>query len=79
MNATNCSYEVNENVVNTDGFPAHMPRLFHVSERPGIARFEPRLPPTANAAVRTPVVWVVDEAHLPNYLVPRECPRVAFR
>ena len=56
-----------------------MPRLFHVSEQPDIVRFEPRPPPPANAAVHTPVVWSVDEPHLPNYLVPRECPRVAFQ
>lgn len=56
-----------------------MPRLFHVSEQPDIARFEPRLPPPPNDAVQTPVVWSVDEPHLPNYLLPRECPRVAFR
>jgi len=56
-----------------------MPRLFHVSEQAGIARFAPRLPPTPRATVQTPVVWAVDEAHLPNYLVPRDCPRVAFQ
>ena len=55
-----------------------MQPLFHVSEEPGIERFEPRLPPTANAKIVSPVVWAVDRAHLPNYLVPRECPRVAF-
>ena len=24
-------------------------------------------------------VWAIDEDHLPNYLVPRDCPRVTFR
>ena len=56
-----------------------MSHLFHVSEQAGTTHFEPRWPPTANAATRAPVVWAVDEAHLPNYLVPRECPRVAFQ
>ena len=48
--------------------------LFHVSEEPGIERFEPR----ASGAVAEPVVWAVDGARLRNYLVPRECPRVTF-
>lgn len=42
-------------------------RLFHVSETPGIAEFVP-----------DPLVWAIDEAHLVNYLVPRNCPRVTF-
>ena len=55
-----------------------MKTLFHVSEQSGIERFEPRMPPTANADVKSPVVWAVDQPHLANYLLPRECPRVAF-
>jgi hypothetical protein len=54
-------------------------KLWHVSEQPDIALFEPRLPPNRDAAVATPVVWAVDDACLPHYLVPRDCPRVAFR
>jgi hypothetical protein len=53
-------------------------KLFHVSEKPSIETFVPRMPPTENAEVRFPVVWSVDDKHLVNYLVPRECPRVAF-
>jgi hypothetical protein len=49
-------------------------RLFHVSEDPGIERFEPR--PAADMG--EPVVWAIDEKRLQNYLVPRECPRVAY-
>ena len=49
-------------------------RLFHVSEEPGIARFEPR--PAAD--IGEPVVWAIDESRLRNYLVPRECPRVTY-
>lgn len=56
-----------------------MSRLFHVSDQPGIGVFEPRWPPSANASITTPVVWAVDQVHLPNYLLPRDCPRVAFR
>jgi hypothetical protein len=48
--------------------------LFHVSEEPGIERFEPR----AAAHAGEPVVWAVDAGHLRNYLVPRECPRVTY-
>jgi hypothetical protein len=53
-------------------------KLFHVSERQGIELFEPRMPPSPGSDISTPVVWAVDEAHLGNYLLPRECPRVAF-
>lgn len=53
-------------------------RLWHISDDPGIDCFEPRRPPGAAGSLLTPVVWAVDERHLVNYLVPRECPRVAF-
>ena len=53
-------------------------RLYHVSETPGIERFEPRVPPSADAGVADPVVWAVDEQRLRNYLLPRDCPRVTF-
>jgi hypothetical protein len=48
--------------------------LFHVSEEPGIERFEPRPSPYADG----PVVWAIDADHLRNYLLPRECPRVTY-
>ena len=48
--------------------------LFHVSEVPGIARFEPR---RYELAPR-PVVWAIDEPRLRNYLLPRDCPRVTY-
>ena len=48
--------------------------LFHVSETPGIERFEPR----ASESAPQPLVWAIDADHLRNYLVPRECPRVTF-
>jgi hypothetical protein len=56
-----------------------MVQLFHVSEEPGIALFEPRLVPSPDAGVTGDVVWAIDEDHLPNYLLPRDCPRVTFR
>lgn len=56
-------------------------RLYHVSDRPDIALFEPR-PVYANhpAAEVLPgaVVWAVGEELLHNYLLPRDCPRVTF-
>jgi len=48
--------------------------LFHVSEEPGIKRFEPR--PSGNGGES--VVWAIDAARLRNYLLPRECPRVTY-
>ncbi|MEE8353516.1 MAG: hypothetical protein V3S10_03585 [Dehalococcoidales bacterium] len=53
-------------------------RLYHVSDRPGIVRFEPRLSASAATRHHGSVVWAVDEAHLHNYLLPRDCPRVTF-
>jgi hypothetical protein len=55
------------------------PRLFHVSEDAGIARFEPRPPPSPDAGVEGDAVWAVAESHLVNFLTPRDCPRIAFR
>jgi hypothetical protein len=49
-------------------------QLFHISEQPGIARFEPR----ASEYVAGLVVWAIEEDRLCNYLVPRECPRVTY-
>jgi hypothetical protein len=48
--------------------------LFHVSEETGIDRFDPR----SAAAGGEALVWAIDEARLRNYLVPRDCPRVAY-
>ena len=50
------------------------PRLFHVSEEAGIGRFEPR----PNYRVGGRMGWAVDEPHLVNFLVPRNCPRITF-
>jgi len=55
------------------------PRLFHVSEDPAIASFEPRPPPSPDSGVEGLAVWAVAESHLPNYLLPRDCPRICFR
>lgn len=54
------------------------PRLFHASEEPDIRVFEPRPVPSPGTGVQGNAVWSVDEAHLPNYLLPRDCPRVTY-
>ena len=48
--------------------------LFHVSEERGIEEFEPRAPKEGG----DPVVWAIHAVRLPNYLVPRDCPRVTY-
>ena len=53
-------------------------RLFHFSDDPGIASFEPRPPPSASSGVTDHVVWAVGERLRHNYLLPRDCPRVTF-
>ena len=53
-------------------------RLFHVSEQPGIAQFDPRTPTRADLDPGIPLVWAIDEMRLPNFLTPRDCPRVTW-
>ena len=53
-------------------------RIFHVSEESDIAVFEPRAVPSPDTGVTGNAVWAVDEAHLANYLLPRDCPRVTY-
>lgn len=55
------------------------PKLFHVSEEAGIARFKPRPPPSPEAGVEGDAVWAVADSHLVNFLTPRDCPRITFR
>lgn len=52
--------------------------LYHISEIPGIRFFEPRRAPE-RSGLEGEVVWAIDREHLPNYLLPRDCPRVTFR
>jgi hypothetical protein len=49
--------------------------LYHISEEPGLAIFHPRPDPNGKLGA---VVWAIDDEHLPNYLLPRDCPRVTF-
>ena len=53
-------------------------RLFHVSEEADIQVFEPRLPKRQDLDPTVGLVWAIDEKHLPNFLTPRDCPRVAY-
>jgi hypothetical protein len=53
-----------------------MLRLFHASQDSTIQTFHPR--PSTVAPEAGPIVWAIAESHLPNYLLPRDCPRVTF-
>lgn len=60
-------------------------RLFHFSDDPAIARFEPRpvAVPSARGPGRAwlngPLVWAIEEAWQGLYLFPRDCPRILLR
>jgi hypothetical protein len=53
-------------------------RLFHVSEEENIQIFEPRLPSRNDLNKNIGLVWAIDESRLPNFLTPRDCPRVTY-
>lgn len=53
-------------------------RLFHISENDSIVEFEPRIPERDDLNKSVGLVWAVDEFHLPNFLTPRNCPRVTY-
>lgn len=48
--------------------------LYHLSEEPDIAHFDPR----PAEGLSYPVVWAITRAKLRNYLFPRDCPRVTY-
>ena len=50
--------------------------LWHFSEDPSIELFRPRT--GAEAAPTQPLVWAIDDEHVPAYWFPRDCPRVTF-
>lgn len=54
-------------------------RLFHVSEESDIGIFEPRTPTRDDLDKSVGLVWAITEECLPNFLTPRNCPRVAYR
>ncbi|MBX5225406.1 hypothetical protein HJC06_02970 [Rhizobium sp. NLR9b] len=57
-------------------------RLFHFSDGPDIAAFEPRrvrIPsarPAGKEWLNAPLVWAIDADHDFMYLFPRDCPRI---
>lgn len=57
-------------------------RLFHFSDDPGIAVFEPRPVrissgrPPGREWLNGPLVWAIDDIHDFMYLFPRDCPRI---
>ena len=53
-------------------------RLFHVSEQPDIDVFHPRIPDRDDMDKNVGLVWAIDEKRLPNFLTPRNCPRVTY-
>lgn len=53
-------------------------RLFHVSEESNIGIFEPRKPSRTDIDNSKGLVWAINEQCLPNFLTPRDCPRVAY-
>lgn len=50
--------------------------VWHFSEDPDIAVFEPHVPPTNPTT--PPSVWAIDDAHAPLYWFPRDCPRITW-
>ena len=53
-------------------------RLFHISEEENIEIFNPRIPDRNDLDKSIGLVWAIDEARLPNFLTPRDCPRVTY-
>ncbi len=54
-------------------------RLFHVSEEANIDEFVPRIPYRKDMDKSKGLVWSLTEPSLPNWLTPRDCPRVGYR
>lgn len=54
-------------------------RLFHVSEEANIKEFDPRIPYRNDMDKSKGLVWALTEPSLPNWLTPRNCPRVGYR
>lgn len=55
-----------------------MNHLYHFSDDPHITRFEPRPAPNPSLGLEGKVVFAIGERTPPNYLLPRNCPRVTF-
>ncbi|WP_440603493.1 DUF6886 family protein [Bacillus sp. GB_SG_008] len=53
-------------------------RIFHVSEESHIQVFQPRIPTRTDLDPTKGLVWAIDDKCLPNFLTPRNCPRVCY-
>ncbi|WP_027633760.1 DUF6886 family protein [Clostridium hydrogeniformans] len=53
-------------------------RLFHVSEESNIEVFKPRIPSREDMDKSKGLVWAINDECLPNFLTPRDCPRVTY-
>ncbi|WP_144510173.1 DUF6886 family protein [Bacillus sp. FJAT-22090] len=53
-------------------------RLFHVSEESNIEFFLPRIPTRMDLDQTKGLIWAINEKCLPNFLTPRNCPRVCY-
>lgn len=53
-------------------------RLFHISEESNIEIFYPRIPQRDDMDKSFGVIWAINERCLPNFLTPRNCPRVTY-
>ena len=51
--------------------------LYHFSDRPDIALFEPHIAPTSLTQDQA-LVWAIDSWHQAMYFTPRDCPRACF-
>lgn len=54
-------------------------KLYHVSEESDIKVFNPRTPLRDDLDKSIPLVWALCEKALPNFLTPRDCPRIVYR
>ncbi|SFJ58730.1 MULTISPECIES: DUF6886 family protein [unclassified Bacillus (in: firmicutes)] len=53
-------------------------RIFHVSEENHIQVFYPRIPTREDLDPTKGLVWAINDQCLPNFLTPRNCPRVCY-
>lgn len=53
-------------------------RLFHISEESNIEIFNPRIPTRCDLDQSVGLVWAINERCLPNFLTPRDCPRITY-
>lgn len=55
-----------------------MKHLFHISDDPHITCFVPHPAANPDLGLKGEIVFAIEEQMLPNYLLPRDCPRVTF-